>query len=125
MSKKKQDPLYTPAGLEATLLDRYQRWKNIYENGCSDPFWPDGVNINLCRNHIIYQKKVCEYKLGDKFGLYPDSYFYPIPDEVPCDFMAKPRKINSNVTPIFSDKPYSSMLHFDWSELLRDEIPAE
>lgn len=30
------------------------RWCDIKENGCSDPAWPDGVNMNLKRNHIIY-----------------------------------------------------------------------
>lgn len=22
-------------------------------HGCSDPFWPDGLNLNLTRNHIL------------------------------------------------------------------------
>lgn len=30
------------------------RWHDIQKNGCSDPSWPDGVNMNLKRNHIIY-----------------------------------------------------------------------
>ena len=29
-------------------------WKDINQNGCNDPFWPDGCNMNLTRNHIIY-----------------------------------------------------------------------
>lgn len=28
-------------------------WNHINENGCNDPFWPDGCNMNLTRNHII------------------------------------------------------------------------
>ena len=30
-----------------------EHWKDINQNGCSDPFWPDGCNMNLTRNHII------------------------------------------------------------------------
>lgn len=36
------------------------RWKFISENGCSDPFWPDGANMNLVRNHIIHELKLLE-----------------------------------------------------------------
>lgn len=31
-----------------------QHWKDINQNGCNDPFWSDGCNMNLTRNHIIY-----------------------------------------------------------------------
>lgn len=30
-----------------------ERWQDIFTNGCSDPAWPDGCNLNLTRNHII------------------------------------------------------------------------
>ena len=30
-----------------------ERWRDIFEHGCSDPAWPDGCNLNLIRNHII------------------------------------------------------------------------
>lgn len=36
-----------------------EHWKDINQNGCNDPFWSDGCNMNLTRNHIIYaQEKV-------------------------------------------------------------------
>lgn len=28
-------------------------WKRYRDKGGSDPFWSDGDNMNLCRNHII------------------------------------------------------------------------
>ena len=28
----------------------------ILRKGTQDPFWPDGVNANLVRNHILYHK---------------------------------------------------------------------
>lgn len=30
-----------------------ERWQDIYAHGCSDPYWPDGCNLNLTRNHIL------------------------------------------------------------------------
>lgn len=30
-----------------------EHWQDMFENGCSDPMWPDGCNLNLTRNHII------------------------------------------------------------------------
>ncbi len=40
--------------LTRELNESIRRWHDIFKNGCSDPFWPDGVNLNLVRNHIIY-----------------------------------------------------------------------
>ena len=44
----------TEAQIRKQLEDEYRRWNDIKKNGCSDPAWPDGVNLNLVRNHIIY-----------------------------------------------------------------------
>lgn len=47
-------------GLEELVreLERdYARWEQVYMAGSKDPFWPDGVNANLCRNHILCGKK--------------------------------------------------------------------
>lgn len=30
-----------------------EHWQDIFTNGCSDPAWPDGCNLNLTRNHIL------------------------------------------------------------------------
>ena len=40
--------------LEAQVQADVSHWHNLRANGCNDPFWPDGVNLNLVRNHIIY-----------------------------------------------------------------------
>ena len=42
------------AQLETQVQQDIERWNYLKENGCNDPFWPDGVNMNLKRNHIIY-----------------------------------------------------------------------
>ena len=56
-------------GLEELVreLERdYARWEQVYMAGSKDPFWPDGVNANLCRNHILCGKKRIR-------ELYPDA----------------------------------------------------
>ena len=42
------------ARLEAQVQADVNHWHDLMANGCNDPFWPDGVNLNLVRNHIIY-----------------------------------------------------------------------
>ena len=85
MAKKKQEgPL---AGLE----NAYAQWQRIYENGSSDPFWPDGVNLELVRNHIIYFKsqieETCPLYMADEL------YLRELPPEVDQNYMANPDKI--------------------------------
>lgn len=43
----------------------YKHWKDIYNNGCNDPFWCDGTNLNLVRNHIEYYRRKIEEMLGN------------------------------------------------------------
>ena len=71
----------------------YIRWKTIYNEGCSDPSWEDGMNLNLLRGHCTVYKREIETILGDKYYLYPDEYFWPVPPEVPSTFMAKKREL--------------------------------
>jgi len=61
-------------------------WEFIYKFGCRDPFWPDGTNLNLIRNHCIFYRQqmaaICkEYSL-------PIPETLPLPDEVDNDYMA-------------------------------------
>ena len=39
------------------LSKAYDQWENLYKRGGSDSFYPDGVNLNLVRNHILYFKQ--------------------------------------------------------------------
>ena len=113
MSKKKNT--LSIQDITNNLIDRYNRWKHIYLNGCSDPFWEDGVNINLVRNHILYYKRLLEETLRDNFIGYPDVYYFPEPPELPYNFMAKDRKtatkgeLKCNKTCSYED-----ILKFDW-----------
>lgn len=81
------------------------RWNDIKQHGCNDPCWPDGVNLNLKRNHIIYdlyqiaefEKKPIQLTFAKLINAYTvgpvDVANDPrIPPEVPHDFMVKPRR---------------------------------
>lgn len=58
MGNKKRNPNLpwemTREELEAHIAERFSHWDDIYENGCNDPSWADGVNLNLVRNHILF-----------------------------------------------------------------------
>ena len=78
----------------AALENSFARWDYIHEHGCSDPFWADGVNMNLVRNHIMYYKQ----KLSEEATLFllPEAYYREVPPEVDNNFMARPDEIRQN-----------------------------
>lgn len=47
----------TAESIRADALKELERWNAIRKNGSNDPLWPDGVNLNLVRNHIIYANR--------------------------------------------------------------------
>lgn len=69
-----------------------EHWKDINQNGCSDPFWSDGCNMNLTRNHIIYAqeqvRKICE---ENQIPLL-EEYYLSLPPEVDNNYMANLRQ---------------------------------
>lgn len=79
----------------AELERSYARWNEVYTNGGSDPFWPDGVSLNLIRNHIIFYKEQLSKQENSLFGL-PDAYYLDIPPEIDCDYMARPDAIRED-----------------------------
>ena len=70
------------------IREEISHWKDINQNGCSDPFWSDGCNMNLTRNHIIYAqeqiRKICE---RNQIQL-PEECYLSLPPEVDRLFMA-------------------------------------
>ena len=52
--KKKLNPIEEYA---TQIVREIGRWNYILENGCNDPFWPDGTNMNLTRNHISVKSR--------------------------------------------------------------------
>ena len=77
----------------ASCEERHRHWHDIYENGCSDPSWADGVNLNLVHNHIHYYNKEIK-ECCDELGQdYPEVYHREIPPKVDPDYIAQKDRI--------------------------------
>lgn len=82
----------------AELDEAFKHWEYVKECGASDPFYADGVNLNLIRNHIIYYKKMIEETTSLP---YPDIYYREIPPEVDVDYIAKKDEILSDAKKVY------------------------
>ena len=83
-------------GLEELVreLERdYARWEQVYMAGSKDPFWPDGVNANLCRDHILCGKRRIRELYPD--AEMPEIYYWPLPQKLPAEYMARKEEIRS------------------------------
>lgn len=87
--------------LEQDIERELARWKTLYTEGGSDPFWADGVNLNLVRNHILYAKKKCEEELPE--SEYPELYYADIPPKVGNNYMAKSEEIRRDAQALLTD----------------------
>lgn len=85
MGKRKEKTL-SKESLGEQLRDSYVRWNALKEEGGTDPFWPDGANMNLVRNHILWFRKRCEEFLSTEE--YPEEYYQDLPPEVDDNYMA-------------------------------------
>lgn len=85
--------------LEEELKRAFERWDNVYQNGGSDPFWADGMGLNLTRNHVLAIKRDMEELAGGQnsdslFGFeFPPIYYRETPIEVDYNFMPKADEI--------------------------------
>ncbi len=79
----------------AALENEYARWDELFTKGGSDPFWTDGSNLSLVRNHILYYKEQLAKQENSLFGL-PDVYYRETPPEVDPNYMARPDEIREN-----------------------------
>ena len=91
-----------------SLSESFYRWEWLYCHGGQDPFYADGVNLNLVRNHIIYYKRQIAETIPP--GQYPEIYYRDLPPEVDPDYMARPEEIlanaKSSLTSYLSDPNY-------------------
>ena len=70
------------------LYREFERWNTLLNTGGFDPFWPDGSNMNLVRNHIIYDKRSLK-EFNETYGLeLPEIYFKETPEEVDNEYQA-------------------------------------
>ena len=96
--KKKKDLLTE----YAEALERsFNEWDKLYNYGGRDPFWADGMNLFLVRNHILsYKRQIEEYIKNEHDSqtsmfnsTFPEIYFKETPPEVDKDYMAIPNRI--------------------------------
>lgn len=80
--------------LGSYIRDSFARWNHIYQEGAGDPFWEDGLNLGLVRNHIIYAKKQCEEELLPE--QYPPEYYLELPPVVDRKYMARTDAIKAH-----------------------------
>lgn len=87
---KKETPQERMEALRNELIKDAERWEFIRDNGAGDPFWADGFNMNLVRNHIIFGKgQMMELSLKEDVKLPPEYNSIQTPPEVDDDYMAK------------------------------------
>lgn len=92
-SMKTPDQKKRSKQLGKEIRDNLERYEYLRTHGGSDPFWSDGVNMNLCRKHVIYLRSRVETDLDPEY--YPDEYGLEIPEEVDNNYMADPDGIRS------------------------------
>ena len=95
-SMKTPDQKKRSKQLGKEIRDSRKRYEDLRIHGGSDPFWSDGANMNLCRNHVMYFRKQVETELDPEN--YPEEYFLEIPAEVSVHYMADPDGIRSRST---------------------------
>lgn len=74
--------------LAADVVREQAHWIDIKKNGCNDPFWSDGVNMNLTRRHILHDKEVIAGICSETGLSFPEEYYIPTPPEVDSNYMA-------------------------------------
>lgn len=55
MARKQKGP--TIPELQKAVRDDLREWSRIHRKGAGDPGWPDGTNLNLVRNHVLYEQR--------------------------------------------------------------------
>ena len=88
MGKKKENE-----NLAEELEKSFERWEHLKEHGGSDPFYADGTNMNLVRNHIMYYKNKMVEEYGRDYEKYPEIFYRELPPEVDNDYMARAGEI--------------------------------
>lgn len=85
---KRKTPEQELKELREDIIRERNHWNYINEHGCNDPFWPDGCNLNLTRNHIISYRKEIEMLCEEHGFPLPEEYYYKIPPVVDDNYMA-------------------------------------
>lgn len=86
MAKKKKPAAEELQELVTDCAERYARWTKLRTNGGSDPYWSDGCNLNLVRNHIKYAKNRIKEHCAKHNLVIPAIYYRQLPPEMANDF---------------------------------------
>lgn len=92
MGKRKENE-----NLAGELAESFAQWENLKEHGGSDPFYADGTNMNLVRNHIMYYKNRMVEEYGADYEKYPvilarsESCSCVKPQLIRAFFIARPK----------------------------------
>ncbi len=85
---KKKTPEQEIQELCKDIRREIERWINLNEHGGQDPFYADGTNMNLTRNHIIYDKRQIMELCAEHGISLPEEMYLPIPPKVDEYYMA-------------------------------------
>lgn len=95
--------------IENKLVSAFKGWEQMQRYGGHDPFWEDGYNMNLARNHIIH----CKNKL-EELSYFPEIYYRDTPPEVNSNYMARADEIRKNaknsLAVYLADKDYQYLV---------------
>ena len=104
------DALMKLEKLSKDIMDSIIHWIDIRDNGCHDPTWCDGTNMNLVHNHILYYKSQIK-EICDQFYIQvPPEYNLPDPPLVDNDWMAD---LNCERAVRFSKEPFQNPIHYE------------
>lgn len=70
------------------VREEIEHWKDINQNGCNDPFWSDGCNMNLTRNHIIYAQEQIREICKENNIPFPEECYLSVPPKADINYMA-------------------------------------
>ena len=85
---KKKTPEQELKVLCKNIRQEIDHWEHNNQNGCNDPGYADGTNMNLTRNHIIYAKRQIS-EICERCGLrIPEEMYLPTPPQVNDYYMA-------------------------------------
>jgi hypothetical protein len=88
---KKKTPQQEVYEIAERVTGTVASWKSHKVNGCNDPFYPDGLNMNLLRNHLFYYKRKIRELCAEHNLLLPPEAFTPDLPYTDCNYFAKPK----------------------------------
>lgn len=93
MAKKAKTPQELLYSYEEKILASRKRWDYLKKNGGSSPFYADGCDLNLVRNHMIYYQHLMEEICRENKLPLPQSYYMELPPLMDDSYMVRSEEI--------------------------------